>query len=153
MSGVPGAEGAAAEAGQSQVEILSAKAAVRERDGYRCVECGMTNADHSDEFGSVLQVHRLVPGSLYHPDGCVTLCIPCHGPKPKRPRGILPGRNRLQVELAERERRAFLLFAASKGKSVPEAFAHLIDSQLARWLKLADEEIAAESKAPKPKGG
>jgi hypothetical protein len=60
---------------------------VRERDGYRCTECGMTSQEHQERYGKNLEVHRLTPGSPYTADGCVTLCVPCHGPKPKSPRG------------------------------------------------------------------
>jgi hypothetical protein len=66
---------------------LTVKAAVRERDGYRCTDCGMTNEEHRVQYGKSLDVHRLVPGSAYTPDGCVTLCRKCHASKPKRPAG------------------------------------------------------------------
>ncbi len=62
---------------------LEVKAAVRERDGNRCVECAMTSEEHIEEYGSTLEVHRLKPGLAYTVDGCVTLCKACHGGKPK----------------------------------------------------------------------
>lgn len=62
------------------------KAAVRERDGYKCTECGMTNFEHILTTGRSLEAHRLVPGSKYTVEGCVTLCRKCHGPKDKSPR-------------------------------------------------------------------
>jgi hypothetical protein len=39
------------------------KRAVRERDGHRCTECGMTNEEHLPRWGRGLHVHRTVPGS------------------------------------------------------------------------------------------
>jgi hypothetical protein len=54
------------------------KAAVRERDDYRCSKCHMTNDQHIRDTGRQLQVHRLTPGSAYTVEGCVTLCYACH---------------------------------------------------------------------------
>lgn len=59
------------------------KHAVRARDGFRCTECGMTAEEHVALHGRNLEVHRIVPGSDYTPEGCVTLCRKCHGPKPR----------------------------------------------------------------------
>jgi hypothetical protein len=58
------------------------RAVVRKRDG-RCVECGLTSAKRKARTGRQLDVHRVVPGSLYTPAGCVTLCRRCHQSKPK----------------------------------------------------------------------
>lgn len=63
------------------------KRRVRERDGMRCTECGLTNAEHLERHGKSLHVHRTQPGSPYTVEGCVTLCFACHGPKPKSPAG------------------------------------------------------------------
>jgi len=65
------------------MNVLQIKAAVRERDGYKCTECGMTNFEHVLLVGRSLEVHRLAPGSVYSIEGCVTLCQPCHSSKPK----------------------------------------------------------------------
>lgn len=58
---------------------------VRARDGFRCTKCGKTNEEHLAQTGRQLEVHRVVPGSAYTVDGCVTLCRRCHGPMPKSP--------------------------------------------------------------------
>jgi 5-methylcytosine-specific restriction endonuclease McrA len=67
--------------------VAQVKAAVRARDGFRCVKCGMTNHEHLEATEQQLEVHRVVPGSVYSLDGCVTLCKRCHGPEPRRRRG------------------------------------------------------------------
>jgi hypothetical protein len=46
----------------------------------------MTAVQHEAMFGRALEVHRLIPGSVYTVEGCITLCKVCHGPKPKRAR-------------------------------------------------------------------
>lgn len=66
---------------------LEIKAAVRSRDGMRCTKCGVPNDEYKQARGRSLDVHRVVPGSKYTVEGCVTLCQPCHGPEPRQPRG------------------------------------------------------------------
>lgn len=60
------------------------KQAVRERDGFKCVECGMTQEQHYEKYGRDLEVHRDPPGAPYSIDICVTMCRVCHGPMPRR---------------------------------------------------------------------
>lgn len=63
------------------------KALVRKRDGFKCVQCGMTSEESRAVYGKDLDVHRVTPGSPYAVDeSCVTICVRCHGPKPKSPR-------------------------------------------------------------------
>ena len=69
---------------QPALRPIEVKAVVRHRDGYRCTNCGMTAVEHIERYGRSLDVHRIVPGSEYTVDGSVTLCRPCHGPRPKR---------------------------------------------------------------------
>lgn len=76
------------------------KDAVRARDGYRCVECGMTQRQHLAERGRQLEVHRLVPGAPYSVEGTVTLCKPCHAKKKPRS-GIKKRSIRLPRELLD----------------------------------------------------
>jgi hypothetical protein len=66
------------------------KATVRDRDGHRCTQCGMTARRHRRRYGRTLHVHRLLPGGPYTLEGCVTLCVRCHGDKPKSPVGSVP---------------------------------------------------------------
>jgi predicted amidophosphoribosyltransferase len=68
------------------------KALVRHRDGYRCQECGMTARQHVRRYRRTLDVHRIVPGSPYTVDGCMTICRRCHGDKPKAAPGVTSDR-------------------------------------------------------------
>jgi hypothetical protein len=81
------------------------KDAVRERDGFCCSQCGKTREQQFAEQGHDLEVHRVVPGSLYTLEGCVTLCHDCHVPQPRAPRGTNPPNPnpavRIRIRLAE----------------------------------------------------
>lgn len=65
------------------VPPVDVKAVVRYLSGYRCAKCGKSNEEHFRKTGCQLDVHRLVPGSAYTVEGCVTLCTSCHSGKPK----------------------------------------------------------------------
>lgn len=122
-------------------QVLIVKAAVRERDGMCCTECGMTNEQHIAEFGSSLEVHRETPGSEYSTDPgvCVTLCKPCHGPKPKRPRGTLPKGDTRMVRIPEE-------FAVALEQLAEERFNNLTEQ-----VKVACREyLERMNRLPKP---
>lgn len=72
---------------QSQREIRAINREVRRRDGFACAACGMSNAAHIERYGRQLDVHRIVPGSIYAIDGCTTRCKVCHGLEDKRESG------------------------------------------------------------------
>jgi hypothetical protein len=63
------------------------KVAIRTRDGYRCLLCGMTEVNHQIAYGRALHVHRIVPGSEYAMEGCETLCEECHAVRHRELRG------------------------------------------------------------------
>lgn len=67
-----------------QVTVDDIKKAARRREGYKCADCGMTNEDHINFYDRQLDVHRLVPGSEYTIDGCVTVCKKCHGKRHRK---------------------------------------------------------------------
>ena len=67
---------------QSPSEVFNIKDQVRERDGQKCCRCGLPDETYRAVTGRSLDVHRLVPGSLYTVDGCVTLCGACHKKTP-----------------------------------------------------------------------
>jgi len=72
---------------QRPTEMMAIKSAVRERDGFRCTKCKMTNNEHLSLYGRQLDVHRNVPGSLYSVEGCSTICKRCHGKQPQKKKG------------------------------------------------------------------
>ncbi len=117
--------------------VAELKATVRERDGNRCTECGMTAAQHLERYGRDLDVHRLIPGSPYTTEGCVTLCRRCHGSKPKRPRGSLPW---VTVKIPRGLMRKALLVAKWRGISICLFLDQLLRSQVnADYQKLREE--------------
>lgn len=124
-------------------EIIALKRHVRERDGMSCTKCGMSNADHVERYGKSLHVHRVVPGSEYAIDGCVTLCFPCHGPEPKSPRGKGKGAQPVQLPAALRE--ACAAYIASQDYPPP----------LSRVVVRAVQKLLQEAGfwPPKPKPG
>lgn len=79
----------------TSTEACRIKEAVRERDGYKCTRCGMTNEEHQERYkescgwkaGRSLHVHRKVPVLGYSLSNCVTLCYPCHGMERRPPDG------------------------------------------------------------------
>lgn len=60
-----------------------------QRDGERCVSCGMTRADHKAKFGRDITVDHTDGQGRYTPkteqnnnlDNLQSLCLPCHGKK------------------------------------------------------------------------
>lgn len=56
--------------------------AVLNRDGFRCVACGMTNEEHKAVFGRPITVdHKDKNRKNNSMDNLQTLCLPCHGRK------------------------------------------------------------------------
>ncbi len=57
---------------------------VKQRDGYCCVQCHISEADSQAKYGKMLQVHHRIPlsrGGLTRKYNLVTLCIKCHEAK------------------------------------------------------------------------
>ena len=55
---------------------------VLERDGYACVECGMTDDEHKAKWGRPITVdHKNRDRSNNAPENLQTLCLTCHGRK------------------------------------------------------------------------
>ncbi len=59
-------------------ELQKLKAAIRERDGNKCTECGISNDDHLEKCGKSLHVHRIIADWKYCFQNCTTLCTSCH---------------------------------------------------------------------------
>lgn len=61
------------------------KEAVRERDGYECQSCGLSQQEHCEQFDRKLDVHHITPAGLVSDpeernsmENLIALCIPCH---------------------------------------------------------------------------
>lgn len=110
---------------------LAVKAAVRERDGNACVECGMGYVAHVFQFGRDLEVHRITPGSVYTVDGCVTLCMRCHDGKPVRKPGESDQENPyMSVSVPLRYQPVLKELAERLGVSVTEIVRRAVDREL-----------------------
>ena len=131
---------------------IDIKAAVRDRDGYRCTKCGMTAAEHRERYrGRTLDVHRLSPGSEYTVEGCVTLCRKCHGPEPKQKSGTT-GRVSFDAD-DEVVRRAIYIAAAMTGKSHNDVLNDIVRQCLGEYMALAKRAIERDEPAPRRKKG
>jgi hypothetical protein len=124
------------------VTELEIKRRVRERDGNCCTKCGLTSDKHIAKYGKGLEVHRVIPGSEYTLEGCVTLCKSCHGYQirgPRRERPVVCRETLLvMIEPALRERidRASSRFQISVGAYI----------RLATTERLERDEAAAPKK-------
>ncbi|MDP9049824.1 MAG: HNH endonuclease, partial [Acidobacteriota bacterium] len=73
-------------------EWAATKLTVRESDGFKCVDCGMTEAQHIAETGQPLQVHHVIMYRISHdnsPKNLQTLCSSCHGKKASQERALI----------------------------------------------------------------
>lgn len=121
-----GPRGGAKYVARGGMTAFAVKRAVRERDGHACTKCGVTADEHIRRHGRTLQVHRQVPGSLYTPDGCVTLCCACHAHEPKRASGETDSEGtqfnaRLDPETEVRIARLIPVISAAIGLPVSQA--------------------------------
>src|SRR5262245_13340311 len=124
-------------AGGRQVTADQIKEAVRARDDYRCTECGMTVTDHLAITGRTLEVHRLVPGSPYTLEGCITLCRRCHGPKPRRPHGarLLEGWVNIDGELLRKARIIATIYGLKFATYLDGLLREAIEAEYARCVR------------------
>lgn len=119
----------AARGGMTRAQVV---AAVRERDGWRCTKCGMTNDDHKRKTGRALQVHRTEPGKLYRVETCILLCRRCHGPEPRRERGAVDeeGRGGMMICLPFRYRAPLMRLKAKTGLSITKILIRAMNAYL-----------------------
>jgi len=55
---------------------------VLQRDGYKCVECGMDDSAHKGKWGRPITIdHKDKNRKNNSPDNLQTLCLACHGRK------------------------------------------------------------------------
>lgn len=57
------------------------------RDGYSCIECGMTDAEHKAKWGRPITIdHRDKNRKNNNPENLRTMCLRCHGRKDISPK-------------------------------------------------------------------
>lgn len=130
------------------IEIGRIKTAIRDRDGWVCLDCGMTQAESVAQFGCGLEVHRVIHLSEYSlsPGACRTLCKRCHAPhtRVESPTVNKPARNTAKVDLPidpETRRRA---------EAQAMRFGETLSSYIRRAL-IKQTEADELSAPPKPK--
>ena len=76
-----------------KIRFGSKRQAVLERDGFKCISCGMTESEHKRRWGKSLPVDHIDGHGRYHKvknnsmNNLQTLCIPCHMRKDARLNG------------------------------------------------------------------
>lgn len=77
----------------------SLRETVRERDGFECQYCGLTQQEHLEQYGTRLHVHHIIPRKQFdnprlshRKENLVSLCHPCHKTWEKIP-GLRPQRS------------------------------------------------------------
>lgn len=126
---------------------LEIKEAVRQRDGYCCSKCGITQNAYKAETGRSLDVHRVSPGSEYSVDGCISLCQPCHGTEPKSPKWSPNNSAKIEVR-AEPEWVAWVHRAAQRKGLSASSWVRMIVTERMQSDNIPEHEPPARK--PKP---
>src|SRR5262249_32038737 len=128
-------------------EILALKEQVRQRDGYCCTLCGMTNKEHRKRVGKGLGVSRTLPDGDWTLENCATVCTWC---RPHSPRYLTPHVFRL-----ENGKGMFLLQGSQQWFDHISAAAESMGLTLASFIRVAVnkglEQMDAEQPPPPPK--
>lgn len=121
------------------------KRKVRERDRHRCTGCGMTNEEHLAKYDRILSVHRVVPGSVYVTEGCVTVCEPCHREAHKVLRG--PPRKVKTIRVSRRVMANVRRVAGALGIPTIEYVSKAIQEAISRDIHIAAKIALEKAKA------
>jgi hypothetical protein len=101
---------------KAHYDTAGLRAAVLARDGYACVKCGMTDAEHKAAWGRPITVDHVDKDRRTNSmDNLQTLCLPCHGRK-----DLIPAL-RVQKIPAFRERITTLRAAGATYKAIADA--------------------------------
>lgn len=121
------------------------KQAVRARDHFCCLHCGMTQAQHYAIYGKDFDIHRTSPGSAYSvdPGVCETLCRPCHAAADKRLRDLVrkpkPVLSRLVLMIDEDIRDAIRIEAILSRQNMGQVLECLIREHCSEAMQMYRE--------------
>lgn len=118
---------------------------VLERDGYKCLHCGMTDAEHRQKWGRPITLDHKDRNRKHNTmENLQTLCLKCHGKKDLRMKARLP------------EHREKIMGMVKAGTTYPE----IVDATgftiaaVWKWVKRWAEEDGIQlnhKKGPRPK--
>jgi 5-methylcytosine-specific restriction endonuclease McrA len=111
---------------------------ILERDGYKCVRCAMTDAQHKQRWGRPITVdHKNKDRSNNTPDNLQTLCLSCHTRKDNTnvERQVVPAfKDRILKERSEG--RTYQDIADDLGFSIAAIW---------KWIKRWEKEANADT--------
>jgi hypothetical protein len=61
--------------------VDKAKRTAKDRDGWECRFCGITNEEHQEEHGRAIEAHHIIKDNdngADSPENLITVCRPCH---------------------------------------------------------------------------
>lgn len=128
---------------------IKVKSLVRQRDNERCRDCGITSDEHIEAHGKKLHVHRIIPGTVYREDLCVTLCYACHGKKPKKTGEAFWAKDLawLGFNLYDANDKESIGLLGEMSKLTGKSIGDLLDTAIRDFVEHVKDELAISSAA------